>query len=130
MMRTSNEGPVNGETVMIRAHQRAALILAIALFAGLAGPSHAAGETKGNAMTAQAAGNGAEPDTASQPTPDNMVVAPDELNDVDRALREDEPSPPPPARASRSHATGAPACRRPGREAEARRPGRPVPRPA
>lgn len=85
---------------MIRAHRRSALILAIALLAGLAGPSHAAGETKGNAMTVQAADNVAQPDTAIQPAPDNVVVAPDELNDVDRALREDQPSPPPVAGAA------------------------------
>lgn len=93
---------------MIRAHRRSLLILGIALLTGLTGPSHAAGETKGNAMTAQADDNGTQPDAAPPSTTENMVVAPDELNDVDRSLREEQPSPPPPAAATAATAPPAP----------------------
>ena len=83
---------------MIKANGRSALILtttlATALLAGLTAPAYAASDdlNLNSPVFVAPATSGAQTSTA-QPATENQVAAPDQLNDTDRALRDNAAAP-------------------------------------
>lgn len=71
---------------MSRASRRSASILAVGVLVGVAAAAPAAADELNTPVFVTPAENGAQPNTAAQPATENQVVAPNQLNDVDRSL--------------------------------------------
>jgi hypothetical protein len=78
---------------MIKAKRRSALVVAAGLLTGVGTPLHAGPDGLNTPVFVAPAENGVQPNAGAHPSAESQIVAPNQLNDVDRSLHESAATP-------------------------------------